>query len=91
MTGALNGSLSNAWKFIASFLAGLILAGFPALFLTAKAPSQGDLRDIEVELAIASVARARLEERVAILNTSLAELRLQVLELTTGAKTRPGS
>jgi hypothetical protein len=77
-----NGSV---WKWLAAFFAGIILAGFPAAFVSLTAPSRSDLEQLRRDVASGQVQAARIEERLASAiadnQHAIAQLQAQLAEL----------
>lgn len=86
--GARNGAAP--WKWLASFLAGVMLAGFPAAVTSLKSPSRSDLDELRAEVVAGQIQAARIEERLALLiadnQQSIKELRADLKELQSGLR-----
>ena len=55
---------SNVWKWLAAFLAGVVLAGMPAAFVSFTAPTRSDLANQSDKIVAVQVQIAQLQERL---------------------------
>lgn len=56
---------AQVWKWLAAFLAGVVLAGFPAALVSFTAPSRSDFERLRGDITSGQVQAARIEERLA--------------------------
>ena len=86
-----NGNGNGQWQKVAFFLAGIIIAGFPAAFVSLTGPSKTDVQAIQKELVSAQLQIARIEERLVAGQESnadaIAQLQLLLQEYREGQRT----
>jgi len=58
------GKHHDVWRWLAAFLAGVVLAGMPAAFVSLTAPGRADYDALRRELVASQVQLARIEERL---------------------------
>lgn len=85
----MNGSV---WKWLAAFLAGVVLAGMPAAVVAVSAPSRTDYDRLRAEIVSSQVQAARIEERIVSLTQSnqvaIIQLQAEITELRTALERR---
>jgi len=58
------GEHRDVWRWLAAFLAGVVLAGMPAAFVSFTAPSRADYDALRADVVTTQVQLARIEERL---------------------------